>query len=174
VRPAGAKAFSLVELMAVLALSAIVVAVASSAFSQWRASGDMKDAMERVGSADALLRDDAQNAGRPMRLVFAPQTGAILRASPSSEEQAVRISQLPPDVRIDRVLPDESADSEEEKGIAISPAGRSRSYAVLLVGTDDRRQWIGIAGLTGQVVNLNDDDQAEQLVDGNGPSADAH
>jgi prepilin-type N-terminal cleavage/methylation domain-containing protein len=173
VRSARNEAFSLVELMAVLALSAILVAVGSSAFAQWRASADMKDAMECVGSADALLRDQAQNGGRPMRLVFIPETGAILRAS-SVDDVPATIMQLPPDIRIDRVLPDESADDQEERGIAIAPSGRSRSYAVLLVSSNDRRQWIGVAGLTGQVVNLNDDNQAEQLIDGDSPSINAH
>jgi prepilin-type N-terminal cleavage/methylation domain-containing protein len=168
------KAFSLVELMAVLALSAVIVAVGSMAFTQWRAAADMKDAMERVGSADALLRDQAQSTGRPMRLVFVAEIGAILRSSTEGDGRETAITQLPPDVRIDRVLPDASVDGEEERGIAISPSGRSRSYAVLLVGKDDRRQWIGIAGLTGQVVDLKDDDQAAQLIESDSASTDAH
>jgi hypothetical protein len=48
--------------------------------------------------------------------------------------------------------------------VLIGPAGRGRSYALCLVGPQDRRQWLIVSGLSGQVSRMEHEEEARDIL----------
>ena len=148
------KAFTLIELVAVLAIVALLTAGVSLSLRGALRDAHAEDAASRLVAFDALARQEARRLNRPSELHIDPHDGRVWRrevsASGGDHETGVALV-LPPGVAIDEVFTARGRSRATETiTIACSASGRTASYAILLSGPGERRRWIMFAGLTGQ------------------------
>ena len=144
----------MVELVAVLALAALLTATAAVSFASYRRTLALSDAGGQIAWADAIVRDAARVAGTPttLRVDLADRRVARLDA----DGRTATLADLPAGVRIERCVIAGEAAGFGNVDVTINGSGRSASYAILLVDRSGRRDWIVVAGLTGQVVHAHD------------------
>ena len=157
------RAFTLIELMIAIAILATLTAAAVLSFAAPLREAQFREAIDVIRCADADARTDARHFDRPVRLVLRPEQRVIERCDVRSGAVIARIH-LPASVGIDelRINGQRSLDTA---GIAVSELGLSPTYAVRLV-CGDRKQWLGFAGLSGQMTLLNNDAELATIFNG--------
>ena len=164
-------AFTLVEVAAVTLLLALLAAGVALSFAGPLRSMRAGDAVERVRAFDATARLAARRSGREVEMTFdGPGNGLSRRDDPDGRDGGVVAYRgaLPGGYRVDGVLqatadgPD--ADRRTSRVVRCSPAGRTRSYAVRVVGPGLDR-WLVFAGLSGQVTEARDETDVEAIFD---------
>jgi len=178
----GRAGFTLLEPLAVITLLGLVAgATAWSLASTARAAGE-RAAIEGLHHADALARLSSRRWGRPTVLVFDLERQEVIRrdGDGGGDRHAERWP-LPAQVRIERVVrlvgdrvpgytPAGSREGVSRSGrveVAVSGAGRSMSYALILRlagrGEGGGAETIGLvfAGLSGEMVRIDDAHELE-------------
>ncbi len=156
------KGFSLIELAAVL----LIVAVAAAAVTL-RTEGPlrrarMRDVTGHLAEFDSLTRVYARQHDRPLRLVVDLATGRISR----SDERGNRIGtsyELPSGCTIARLVVPSEDITVGSMAISCSRGGFTPSYAMLIEDGSGRRQWLLWAGLTGELVRIDDEKEVEDI-----------
>ena len=163
-------AFTLIEMLGVLAIMALLSAAATVMLSGSRHAADMHDAIEQFQQADISVRTLSKNADRPVTLVISLPNGRMAR---TNQDAMDTLGSLPSDVKIERVRKGSSTIDYGSAAIAFNAGGRSDSYAIKLVNSARQRQWIIFAGLTGQMSEVNDD-EIDQIFEQISTGFDAH
>jgi len=157
------RAFSLIELSVVLVILAIAAAaVALNARARMRRA-TLDDAVGALGRYDGATRAAARRQDRPIALLMDLSAGRVNRVSPDGDEIDAAPLMLPGGVRIARVLVGDRCIDYGEAAIRINTLGLSRSYAVLLDDGNNRR-WLLAAGLTGRIVEIEDEDEVADIL----------
>ena len=164
----SARAFTLIEVTAVLALTAILAAAAGVALAGPRARAVAADAVDQLAYADASVRRTAVD--HPQTFTIDLSDGQLSRSEGGGP--LVTLAELPAGVRVTRVLVGGDVIDFGQAQIAMSAGGRSGSYAVGL-STPAGPRWVVVAGLTGQVIAVADASAAEAAVDVVQPRANA-
>ena len=184
------RAFTLIEVMAVVALIGLLAAATA-----WSLAGDAQratraDVLDRLIHADASARLAAQRLG-PSTLNIDLDTQQLWVVSPGSgadEPQAGHRLKLPRGHRIEHVFilaapkPTSNKPPRErvvvDRGVVeipVSPEGLSRTYAIEWTGpapedtnSNARRSglqttWLVFAGMTGQVTQHDDEQAIDKL-----------
>jgi prepilin-type N-terminal cleavage/methylation domain-containing protein len=171
--------FTLIEVMAVVALLGLLAgAVAWSMAADARRSSQTAAVMQ-VAHADRMARLAAGCLGRACVLQFDLHRGRMVRFDGTGRERQESHSlYLPTGWRIERmVLPAERMRGSGlswpaggrtidggEVDVAFSYDGRSPSYALLLADEgDDGRVWLVFSGLTGQMIQCEDENEVHNL-----------
>ncbi len=155
-------AFTLIELTAVLVLMAVLAGAAAVMLAGPRHRAAAADAVGQVAFADAQVRQAAVNGDRPVSLVIDLAAGRLSRAE--GDAAAVTLADLPAGVRVARVMVGDDVVDAGQVRLAVSAAGRGRSYAVGL-STPAGPRWLVVAGLTGQVTSAADAAAADAALD---------
>jgi prepilin-type N-terminal cleavage/methylation domain-containing protein len=155
-------AFTLIELMIAIAILATLTAAAVLSFAAPLREAQFREAIDVVRSADANARTEARHFGRRVNLVFHPGQRVIERCDVSGAVTAR--TQLPASVVIDE-LRINGKRSFDTSGIPVSELGLSPTFAVRLV-SGDRTQWLGFAGLSGQMTVVNNDAELASIFNG--------
>lgn len=175
------RAFTLIEVMVVLVLAAVLTTAVAVALTSPARAAQAKDAAERVEAFDRLVREHAKTAGAPQAIVFDLNRGTVRRGETATDETGAQepgpVLQLPGQFRIERLLLPNGPVLSGEVRVPVSARGQTPSYALLL--TERRQQkghWLAFAGLTGQMTEVRDAAEAEQLFAalGGGLRDDAH
>lgn len=156
--------FTLLEILIVLALMALVTATVTLRLGGRFQQVSLEQSVSLWESADTQLRARARRTGRPVALHLEVGSGVIECAFDPEDESARTIRELGRGVRVGKYL---SATREVSFGpvtVAYSARGTSETFAVELVGGDDRR-WILVAGITGQMNEIADEQTAKKLLD---------
>lgn len=177
--------FTFVELVAVIALMALLAGAAA-----WSMGGEIRrasreDAIVRLAHADRMARLTARRFNAPMTLTLdLDRQRVTYQLHNEAREQAAQdvqpvMTALPPSHRLDRVsMLSEGGVTTLDAGqveIAVSSAGRSPTYALRLASnndaprhTDNRNNtpgpWLLVAGLTGQTTHGYDDIEIDNLL----------
>lgn len=138
-------AFTLIETMLAVLLLAVLASGVAIGFSRPLHLARADDAVNVVKAFDAAARQAAINFDKPVRMSFDLADGTLTRWEDESAAARVR---LPSGYRIERTKIDGRTDSVGLVPVDVSPQGRSRTYAVHLIGPSLDR-WIVFAGLTG-------------------------
>lgn len=139
------RAFTLIETMMAVLLLALLAAGVAIGFSKPLQAARADDAVSVLKAFDAAARQAAVGFDRQVRITIDLADGRLTRL----EGGAVAAStQLPSGYRIERTKVGGRIDSVGLVSIDVSPQGRSRTYAVRLLGPGLDR-WIIFAGLTG-------------------------
>lgn len=161
------KAFTLIELVAVLAIVALLTAGVSLSLKGALRDAEAEDAAGRLAAFDALARQEARRFNRPSELHVDPRAGSVWRRDvlPSGGDGVPRATlRLPPGVAIEEVF---TARGRSRAGdgvtIACSARGQTASYAVLFSGPGGRRRWILFAGITGQPQVIDHDQDVQDI-----------
>lgn len=145
------SAFTLAELLMVVAISAVVAAASVSMVRLPLQQAQRSNFLDRIQTFDALLRDRAR-LGSPALLVVSPADNQIvgeagdqiLVASPEGANQILEIA---------------SNQSGERRKLRIEfdRFGTSSSYAVRVGILGSQSTWVYCVGMTGEfLMNLND------------------
>jgi type II secretion system protein H len=158
-------AFSLLELMAVVAIAGILAAAVSWSLGGRYASVQVTDVMERIALADRLIRTHAANRAEPVALSIDVGEGRFVRLA---GDQADPLYTLPPRWRIDRLETSGAArttGSTEPVVLRYGPTGVAPTWAARLVDPQGREHWIVLAGVSGQVTRTHDEATVQNIID---------
>jgi prepilin-type N-terminal cleavage/methylation domain-containing protein len=158
-------AFTLLEMIATLALLAILAAVVTVSLAGPRRAARAQDAADEVLNYDRLAREWCRRFGRPGGITFDLDRGAVRRVMAGQSDGAPQPATLHVSggFRIARLV---SAGQSQEAGevtLPCSPRGQTPSYAVLLAGPEGRQQWVVVAGLSGKAVTANNAREVEAI-----------
>ena len=149
-----AMGFSLIELTVVLLVLAILAAVVAIKLEGPAGQARMTDVADRIAAMDSTVRGIAETRDKPLRLVIDLDEGRLHATDGRN------------DVGSPCVLPDRfcigavrTRDGERNAGtvdIPVSRLGLTPTYAVRLEGPGGRKQWILVAGLSGERVEIDE------------------
>lgn len=163
--PARARGFTLIELMMVVLILATASAVVALKLQGPMGEARMKDVTGQIASYDRLTRLQASEQDRTLMVVIDPDKGELRRMDPEGEAIFGTPLSLPSDFGISRVLVAGEDTSSKKKGVCFSRLGVSRSYAVHVTGPGRLSRWILFTGLAGEVVEVESEDQAREIMD---------
>ena len=156
-------AFTLIEVTAVLVLTAVLAGVAAVSLSGPRHRAAVADAVDQLAFADAQVRGGAVSADEPRVLLIDLATGRLSRTA-ADGAAVVTLAELPAGVSVSRVMAGSDVIDAGRARVPISAEGRSRSYAVGL-STAAGPRWLVVAGLSGQVTAVADETTAESALE---------
>lgn len=178
-------AFTLLEVMAVVALMGLLACGAVWLLASDAQQASQADVIRRITAADRMARMAAQHSGKTCVLRIDLEQQRLCRVEGDGEagHASAKAVQLPAGYRIDRIVvasldPEGPAGRRVESGavdIAYSTRGRSVTYAVRLLCTNAAAsegsqgdwgrggKWLVLAGLTGQPVVVDDEDEVDKL-----------
>lgn len=163
-RPVARPGFTLLELLAVMALLALVSAMAATKFSTSYRQAQVTTAIATFQSIDNQLRTLAVKhaAAYELRIDLEQHTLAISAAN-AHEKQVVRTYAVPAPLEIAAVRSPREDRSYGEAVIRCDAAGLCETYAIQLTTPTGSARWILFTGVTGQPLNDISDQHVEDL-----------
>ncbi|NBC11099.1 MAG: hypothetical protein GVY24_05095 [Planctomycetes bacterium] len=162
-------------MMLVVVILAILAGATAWSMTEQVRRGRRSDVVSRLKHADAVARLAARRTG-PCVLRFDLERQTVRRIDRvGGEQRAAHGVEVPQGFGIDRIVADRAAGSRTSRrglvhhtsgtvDIAYAGNGNSGTYAVRVIVTEQRRSfWLVVAGLTGQVVQIDDDEQFDNL-----------
>lgn len=162
ITPVTARAFSLIELMAVLAILAVAMGMTVWVWSGRTKAARLQDVVEQLGYLDRMARQTARGDGTPVALRFDLDVPSVRRVQ-DAERSGVAY-QLPDGFAIERVTVEGMASKSRQVDIGVSGQGLSPSYAVSVKGPQGQGTWYVVAGLSGHQVVLETEAQAKSVL----------
>jgi type II secretory pathway pseudopilin PulG len=155
-----------IELVACIAIMAILAAAAALTLRGHRGEANMPTAMRIIRFADEQARQRALRSDAPVELCidFTHPDTILLHSGPTSSE-----FHLPDGFRIARARIGAGSRDTGEFSVCPSPRGWARAYA-LQITDGARTQWIAFTGLIGEPQTIDDDQTLEQIL----PAPTAH
>jgi prepilin-type N-terminal cleavage/methylation domain-containing protein len=159
--------FTLLELIAVLALLATLVIAGRFTLRGPLAKARLEQALERLADLDGQARAEARRFRRPVELTFdldAAAAGFKLSADDSAAwRRRTAAGQL---VRIDQARAGGQRAADGQLRVWVSPWGQSEPYAVRLAVGDGGRYaaWLLILGVSGQGVKCWDNTTVDRVL----------
>jgi prepilin-type N-terminal cleavage/methylation domain-containing protein len=156
--------WTLIELSVVLVILATIAAGAAVKLSTPYRAARFENAIDRLVSLDGRARDHARRFNRPADLLL-DLDGQSLRVV---ERQTKNVTQQ---VRglggavVERVATYGQLTDYGTMAIAVNGAGGSPTYAVRLRNAGSQRVWVVFAGLTGQAIRVEDNDDIETILE---------
>jgi prepilin-type N-terminal cleavage/methylation domain-containing protein len=158
------RAFSLVELTVVLLILAIMAgAVAVSARGPLRKVG-IERTVDEIIAFDRLTRQYARQQDRAIRLLVDLSAGELRRTDEEGRGELGEPLRLASGYSVARLRLAGQDIASGQVAISCSALGLTPTYAVLLEGAGGRRQWVLVAGLSGQIVGTGDDKETENIL----------
>jgi prepilin-type N-terminal cleavage/methylation domain-containing protein len=157
------RAFTLIEVMMAVLLMALLATAAAVSFSGPLRTSRAADAQDQIRTFDAAARYMALHSNREVRLVF-DLSGSTLsrREGPELRDLRSRVS-LPAGHRITQLCVAGQSFEDGEAVVDFSSLGICRSYAIHLSGPGLDR-WLLIAGLSGQMTQVQDEVEAQSIL----------
>lgn len=167
--------FTLIEIMATLLILAIAAGAAALSLAGPRRGAETEDVLGELIHADRLARHAARRHGRAVELLFDLAAGRVERRwIDEPDEQSYRY-ELPEGFRVGGLILADRRIASSSASVVCSRAGRTATYALRIEGPGGRRRWVLFAGLTGEVTEIADERQLEEILGllvGAGPDAD--
>ncbi len=140
------RGVTLLELLVVMALAAALVALVFPSAGAGLRTLELRSAAQRLASAARFAREQAVYQKRIFEIEINPESGTI---SLADLQRGTRQSfQLPPSVRIEKILPEEFGRTSATRTFLFAPAGEMPVFEVVL-GTESRQMSIKSDALTG-------------------------
>ena len=160
-------AFTLIEMLVVLALSAILASIVAFSLTGSYRTATAEDVAGRIANYDRLAREYSRRFGRPVRLVFNLGRDTVTRApgetSEISRDNIGGVLHLPSAFRLDRVATGGGTATSGQASINCSPDGQTPSYAVRLTDVRGTHHWMLMAGLTGKTLQVRDEQEIQDI-----------
>ena len=158
------KGFTLVELSMVLLVLGIAAAAVALRVQRPLMAANLSDITGSLVDFDRTTRAASRSQDRPLRMVMNLSHGTVTRADAAGKPIDGSAVSLPQGYRLARLLVHDKDFREGETTIACSRAGCSPTYAILVQTPANTQQWLVFAGLTGQTIQVANDDEAKQIL----------
>lgn len=158
------SAFTLIELAMVMLIVALAAAAVVLKVQRPLRSAAAKDAIAAIVEYDATTRSGARQQDRPLQLVFNLTEGMLCRADEAGRKLPLPAMQLGGQTRIGRILVGAVDRREGKAVIACSSKGFTPTYALLIESGAGGGQWIVMAGLSGQAVQVSNEDEVRKIM----------
>jgi type II secretion system protein H len=158
-----ASGFTLVELTVVLLIMGIVAAAVTLKMSGPVSRVKLQDVVKQVKQFDTLTRSYTRQQGKAVRVNVDLSENRISRLDDEGEPLG-RPLQLPSNFKIEKCLIASQQDASDMALLKYNSQGMTHSYAIKLA---DKLQskWIIIIGLTGQVVELKNEQEVQEILE---------
>lgn len=157
-----ARAFSLIEMMVVVLILGILAAAVSLSLAAPRRKARWEDLRGRIGEVDAAARQYAVRHGKSVQLVFDLSGQQLLATTGSEIKDVASGCPMPDGFRLAEVRLADARIDRNSCAIFCSDRGYSPTYGLVLEG-DVGRKWLIVAGLSGQVSELKDEQTADKV-----------
>lgn len=156
--------FTLLELLVVITILGLVTATVTTRIADTLGPAAMKQSVSQLEFTDQWLRRTARHTGKPATLYI--QIAANCLGCAVDDDQGIprTIRALGHGVQISRFV---SATQDVAHGparVAYDDRGVSESFAIEFRGRRDARQWLIVAGLTGQITEISDEASAREII----------
>ena len=165
------RAFSLVEVTVVILIMAIVAAAVTIRIQTPMRHARIEDAAGTIGQFDRMTRLAAREQDRPLRMVLGLPARELKRTDEHGGPAGMPIA-LPTGVTVEQLLVRGQAASGTQVAISCSSRGLTPTYA-MLVSSGGQRRWIVVAGLTGEVVEVESDQEVRRIIETTASRSDA-
>ena len=155
--------FSMVELMAAMLVLGIIAASAAVRIHGPLRKARMRDVADAVARFDRATRLAARRSGRELRIVVDLGGGRLGRGLGDGQEAPSQPLALPGEYRFQGLLIEGQFIGTGRPYVLCSALGLTPSYALLLEGPR-QRTWVVVAGLTGQIFEVESEPQARQIL----------
>ena len=159
------SAFTLIELAMVMLILALAAAAVVLKVQRPLRSAAARDAIAAITEYDATTRAGARQQDRPLQLVANLTEGMLYRADEAGRKLPLPAMQIGGQTRIGRIVVG-AVDRREGKAVIMcSSKGFTPTYALLIEdGGDGAGQWIVMAGLSGQAVQVSNEDEVRKIM----------
>jgi prepilin-type N-terminal cleavage/methylation domain-containing protein len=158
------SAFTLIELMAVLAIMSMLVAVAAVSLKGVCRAARIQHAIEQFLAFDHRVREHATLHGTRGTITIDLDKNTVASMSRDTSGRPVTIElPLGGAARIDHVRVGRRAIDYGRATITVTDRGATPTYAARLCGVDGSTRWLLFAGLTGQTTEFNNDTELDKL-----------
>lgn len=155
-------AFSLLELLAVMALLALVAGLATVRFSSSYRQAQVTTAIHSIQAIDDQLRTLATKQAQPYELRIDLDRNT-LEIKGQHKKEVIRKHVLPAALQIEAVRSPREDRHHGEAVIRCDSAGLCETYALQITAPSSPPRWILFAGVTGQSNEQLTDRQIEEL-----------
>ncbi|MBN1941688.1 MAG: prepilin-type N-terminal cleavage/methylation domain-containing protein [Phycisphaerae bacterium] len=159
--------FSLMEMTVVLLILAISAAAVTLRIQGPLHNAQMGDVVERVAEFDLLTRTFARENDQPV-WVCVDLNKNQLRRSRREEDQykeCGRAMTLPEGFSLSRLMLSQKEYDHGEITIRYSRRGLGPSYVLRLTGPGEREQWVLMTGVGGQLVQIENEEEARNILE---------
>jgi prepilin-type N-terminal cleavage/methylation domain-containing protein len=162
-RPSSSRAFTLIELLAVIFLLGIISTAAAHTFRSSLQSASTTDAIEQIKYLDSTARHRAQRFNQPVEIIFDLTNSTLSRREASKRNDESFTTSLPSGFSIDQINIAGHSTFNGEASLNCSPTGLTPSYAIHLIGPNFD-QWLLFAGLSGQMTLIQDEATVQDIL----------
>jgi prepilin-type N-terminal cleavage/methylation domain-containing protein len=149
--------FTLIEITAVIFIMGLLAAAAVLSLAHTAGRARIESTRRELEQADAMVRSAARQSGHDQHLVFDLIHEEVVWQT-GDDAGGVTMLQLPYNDSLTVRADDQTTDYGKVQ-IDFSPSGYSRTYAVKLEHDDADSPWMLVAGMTGQIVWIEHDEQ---------------
>lgn len=154
-----ARAFTLIEVVAVLVLAGLMATSATLMLRGAYRGSQMNDVISRIKAFDRSARRFAQLTGTP-GVIRVDENNRVIRFTGIDDENThLNPVVLPDTCRIKDVDVSLQASADGTGGITCSVYGQTPDYALTLSGPDDKLLVLVFAGMSGQVTELANEEE---------------
>jgi len=163
------RAFTLIEMVLVLALVGVLTTVAAVNLSGRLERVERKTLHERLAAFDRRSRAMARRRGEAVTVRLDLVSGRLTRRLANDRQTSTPSEPfaLPAGFRFDALHVADRGVASTEATLSYNKRGWSRSYALGIIDArrePHRTQWLVVAGLTGVWQTVNDEEAARDIV----------
>jgi prepilin-type N-terminal cleavage/methylation domain-containing protein len=152
------RAFTLVEIMAVILLATILSTAVMVSLAGPKRQATLQDVIQRLAATDHRLRQQALESGKPVTIRYDQSAGKLLRLEDDGGQTTV--FDFPDAAALAEVR---CAAANDDGSMTCSSLGIMPTYAVALQPKNSPPQWIVFAGLSGDDVKAKDEKEVDAI-----------
>lgn len=158
------RAFTLIEIVAVLAIMSMLMATAIVSFRGACRSARAQYALETIAQADAVTRERAARFGRTAELEIDIDRSVLVTTTMDDEGETFNQPTPLTGVAIERVMVGNRQRGSGRVAVPFSAIGTSPTYAMRVKGANGESRWLMFCGATGQETIFENDRDIETLL----------
>lgn len=155
---------TLLELLVVIAILGLLTATVTAQLGDTLGPATLQQSISQWEFADQQLRARARHTGKPVALHFEIGGGRLECALGPDEDTPRTIRTLGRGVQITKCLSATQEVNSGSKSIGYDERGSSETFAIEFMGRREKRRWMIVAGITGQITEVANEAAAREVL----------